>query len=333
MRRLVVAIVTALAALTPVARAATPTLAVLAEIAGPDGPWDYASVDAATRRLYLGRGDGVLSLDLASQRLTPIFVSGHRVHAVTPLGDTGLVLATNGETNTATMFASSDGRVIVEIPTGRKPDAAIWDPASRLAFVMNGESGDVTIIDPATASAVGAIPVGGKLEFSGVDGRGKLYVNVEDRAELAMIDTRTRAIVARHPLPGCERPTGLAVDAAHDRVFVACGNGVALALGAADGAVQATLPIGRGADAVILDAARGLAYVPCGEGSLAVISADAATPALLADVKTVRGARTGALDPVTGRLYLPAADLLPAEAGQRSKPKPGTFRLVVVGSP
>jgi YVTN family beta-propeller protein len=309
-----------------------PALSVIGTIAGPDGGWDYAALDSAARRLYIAHGDAVTTVDLDSLAVNPKLVEGQRLHAVVPLPD-GRVLSTNGGTNTATLFEAATGKTIASIPTGMGPDAAIYDPASGLAVVMNGKSGDVTLIDPKTASVTGTIAIGGKLEFAAADGRGKVFVNVEDKSEIAVLDIAGRKVAARYAATGCEEPSGLAIDPDTNILVAACGNEKALAMNAKDGTILSAPAIGKRPDAVMFDSRRKLFFVPCGEGSLAVISDKAgAAPAVLETIPTQQGARTGALDVKTGKIYLPTADFQPPPAGEkRFTVVPGTFRVVIVG--
>ncbi|MEA2757029.1 MAG: hypothetical protein QOJ54_3318 [Aliidongia sp.] len=309
------------------------TLKTVDRIAIPDGPWDFTSVDVPARRLYLARGDGVMSLDLDTGKVTPKLVPGARVHGVLPLaGGTGRILSTNGETNTATIAEAATGKVVAEIPTGQNPDAVIQDAKTGLVLVMNAKNGDVTLIDPATTKAVGSIQIGGALEFGeAVDGIA--YVNIEDKAELAIVDIAARKVTGRIALKGCEEPSGLARDPASGVLLTVCANGVALAIDPAKSAVIATVPIGKHPDAAIFDAGRHQFLVPCGgDGTLTLISSDGHTVAAAGSVTTERGARTGALDTKTGRIYLPTAEFgPPATPGGRPTPVPGSFHLVVVG--
>jgi DNA-binding beta-propeller fold protein YncE len=312
--------------------AASTALKTVDRIAIPDGPWDYASVDAKARRLYLGRGNGVMALDLDTGKLTPTLVPGARVHGVVALAGTNRILSTNGESNTATIAEADTGKVVAEIPTGQKPDAAVQDPKTGLVLVMNGKNGDVTVIDPVSAKAVGSIEIGGALEFAAADG-GHAYVNIEDKNELAILDIASRKVTGRMALTGCEEPSGLALDPASGILLTVCSNNVALAIDSAKSTVIATLPIGKHPDAAIFDAARHLFLVPCGgDGTLTLISANGHTLTAAGSVPTERGARTGALDEKTGRIYLPTAELAPpASPGARPMPLPGSFHLLVVG--
>ena len=308
-----------------------PGLSVVGTISGPDGGWDIPSVDTGARRLYIAHGDAVMAVDLDSGKVTPKLVEGKRLHAVLPLPD-GRALATNGGDNTATLFEAATGKVIAAIPTGIGPDAALFDPSSGLALVMDGKGGDITLIDPKTAHAEGRIDIGGKLEFAAADGKGRVFVNVEDKAEIAVVDVAQRKVTARYKLDGCEEPTGLALNVDTGLLLAACANQKAVAVQVKDGASVATLTIGERPDGAIFDAKRKLFFIPCGVGSIAVIAESGGKPAVVATVPTANGARTAALDPKTGRLYLPTADFAPpADGEKRHTMVPGTFRVLIVG--
>jgi DNA-binding beta-propeller fold protein YncE len=309
--------------------AASSAMAVVATIRGPDGGWDYAAVDSESRRLFVAHGKAVMAVDLDTGKVEPDLVSGKRFRAVLPLPG-GKALSTDGD-NTATLFDAASGKVIASIATGVDPGAAIFDRASGLALVMDGRDGDVTLIDPVSATSPGRIRVGGRLIDGTTDGDGHAFVTVADRAEIVMVDIAGRKVMARYPLAGCERPSGVALDPASGNLVAACANRKAIALTAKDGAVTAELTIGERPDAAIFDARRKLFFIPCGEGSIAVIS-DGAAPAVTATVPTANGARTAALDAKTGRLYLPTADFQAPEPGKkRHTVIPGTFRILTVG--
>ncbi len=311
---------------------ATPKLSVVATIPGPDGGWDMTSVDVEARRLYVAHGDAVMAVDLDSGKVTPALVEGKRLHAVLPLA-AGRALSTNGGDNTATLFEAATGKVIASIATGLNPDDAIFDPSSGLALVMDGRAeGSITLIDPKTATSPGKISVGGKLEFAVADGHGRVYVNVEDKGEIAVIDVGARKVVAHYALTGCEEPSGLALNPTNGLLIAACSNKKALAVQSKDGAVTSTLTIGERPDGAIFDPARKLFFIPCGEGNIAVIDGKSGTPTVIATIPTANGARTAALDQRTGKIYLPTADFnAPAEGEKRHTVVPGSFRVLVVG--
>lgn len=320
--------------------AATPVLAGSADlkivdaIKGTDGGWDYASIDSAHHRLLVARGDGLMAVDLANNEVTPTLVHGQRMHgAVIAPSDIGVVA--NGGTGSALVFNGADGKILAEIATGKKPDAVVYDPKTGLAAVMDNAGGGISLIDPKTKASAGKIDVEGDLEFAVADGAGRIFVNVENKNDLAVIDVAGRKVSARHPLTGCEEPSGLALDPKTHVLLSACRNGKAVATSSEDGKVIATLPIGSGPDAVIFDERNARFLVPCGgSGVLTVISEKNGALSVTDTIQTAHGARLGALDPASGKVYLPAADYQPAaKQGERPTQLPGTFRILVLAAP
>ena len=302
-------------------------------IAAPDALWDYASVDSAARRLYVGRIGGVMAVDLDSQSVIPVLVSSALVHGVVPIGDTGLVASTNGEANTVDIFEGKTGRLVATIPAGREPDALALEPKSGLLVVANAESEDLTLIDVNRRAAVGQIAVGGKPEFLAVDGQGLVYNNIENRNEVAVIDIAARKITRKIKLSGCEEPTGLAYDAPDSMLISVCQNGVVKFINAKTYHDAATFTVGKEPDAVIFDAARHKAFVPSGaDGTLTVFSVSSAAEIRVQQtLHTQLGTRTGALDQTTGVLYLPSAQLAPpTKPDSWPSVVPGTFAVLVV---
>jgi len=312
------------------ALAAEPQYRVVAQLPGGDGGWDLASVSSDDNRLYIGRTDGVTAIDLRTGKATDKIVPGQRVHAALAIPGSHEVISTNGETNTALLFDGRTGKVRATIPTGIKPDAAVYDPATRTVWIMNAGSGDVTVVDPASAKVLATVKVGGSLEMGEADGSGRLYINIEDKNEVAVIDTRARKLLARFPLKGCDGPTGITYDDASREILSACGGNAVAVVSAPDGRQIATLPIGKGADGAVIDSKRGIALIPAGrDGNLTLVHMGSA-PKVVGQFSTAVSARTIALDPTTGRAYLPSATLAPPVGNDRPKPVPGTFRVLVV---
>ena len=307
-------------------------LHVVARVAGPDGGWDYASFDAAHHRIYVAHQTVVLAIDADSGKLNPAFAQGDHLHAVLPVPGTDVLVTTNSGDNTARIISAADGHVLATIPTAKDADGAAYDPKSGLVVVICGDGGALTLIDPKAMKAVGTITVGDSLEFGAPDGAGLFYVNVEDKNQVAVVDLASKAVLRRYDLPGCKGPTGLAyVEGA--RLISACANGGVDILDAASGKALASFTVGGFPDAVIYDAGRHLAYVPSARsGTLSVIALSGAGDNTVIDtVPTQIGARTGAVDPQTGKVYLPTAEYqLPVPAGQRPTPKPGTFTVLVL---
>jgi YVTN family beta-propeller protein len=313
---------------------ASPTLGIVARIAGADGFWDYASVNPNTHTFFLGRANGVMAINLDTNAVSAPFVPGDRVHGVIALGDTGLEASANGGTNTVTLFDPATGSVKATIATGQGPDALAFDSGTDLLVALDGKSQDATVIDPKSEKVVATIALGGRPEFAAGNGAGLIYDNLEDKNEIAVIDLKTRSVARRIPLNGCDGPGGLAYDKADDLVISACGNHVAKFIDGVTGAERASITIGEGPDAVIYDDARRMAYIPCGRsGTLSVISVlNGKEISLVQTVATQKGARTGAVDPKSGRVYLPTAQFQPtAEPGKRPAALPGTFEVLVVG--
>ena len=304
-------------------------------IKADDGGWDYASFEPVHGRVFISRSAGAVTVvDPAAKAVSTLTIPGSgRMHESLPLPGGALLLVTDGTANVAHLIDPASGAAVADIPTGTKPDAAAFDPATGLALVMNGKSGDVTFIDPTARKAVATVAVGGALEFAAVDGKGRAFVNIEDQNQIGVIDTKAHTLVGHYPLAGCESPSGLAYAPGAGVLIAACANKVAKVLRAADGHDIATLAIGAGPDAVIYDPKRRLAFIPCGrDGVLEVIAAaDAKHVAIVQTVTTQVGARTGAVDPASGAVYLPTSQFQPsAQAGGRPTAAPGTFEILVV---
>jgi DNA-binding beta-propeller fold protein YncE len=308
---------------------APPNYSVVARISGADGGWDLLDVDPVAGRLYVARRSGVMAVDLASGTVTPNLTAGEGMHAAMSVPGTTRVVSTNGGTSTVTVFEGATGAVIATLPVGTNPDAVTWDEATRTAWVMTPGSGGISVVDPVSARVIDTIAVGGSLELGAADGKGHLFVNVEDRNEVVVLDTHSRKVLRRFPLQGCEGPTGIAYAPDVKQILSACANGVAV-ISAPDGHEIASLTVGPRPDGAVYDAVRKLAFVPSGgDGSLYVIRL-APKPQVVQRVETARGARTIALDATTGRLYLPSARYEAAAGATRPAMIPGSFAVLVV---
>jgi DNA-binding beta-propeller fold protein YncE len=328
MKRVLLAVL--LAAALP-AVAGPSGLSVKQRIAGPDAHWDYASFDPARRRVYVAHGDSVLMIEVDSGKVSPDFAKGSHLHAVVPVPGIDRIVTTNSGDHTVKVNDAATGALLASIPGPDDADSAVYDPGSGDVVVIGGDDGVVQLIDPKAMKAVGEIKVGGKLEFAVADGKGQLYINAEDTNEIVVVDLKAGKVTARYAMPGCQRPTGLAF-VAGDRLVSSC-NGLAEILSAADGKFIASLPIGAGPDAVIYDNRRELALIPSGRaGALAVIALTGPKANQVIDtVPTQPGARTGAVDPKTGRIFLPTMRYAPpVQAGGRPTPVPGSFEVLVL---
>ncbi|OIQ94507.1 hypothetical protein GALL_235570 [mine drainage metagenome] len=301
-------------ALMPRASGAAPaprdfSLVKTVPIGGPD-KWDYLVYDAGDGRLLVAHGSEVTVLDGASGRIVGRIGGLKGVHGVALVPGLGRGFAANG--GGATMFDTARLTPLASVPTAAGADAAVYDPASRHVFVMNGRARSITAIDPGRAAPLATVPFGGKPEFAVADGAGSLFVNREDQAEIVRLDTKGPRIAARWPLPGCVEPQGLALDAAHHWLFSGCSNEKLMVVDARTGHIIDTLPIGRVNDAVLFDARRGMVFTSNSDGTVSRIAETGAGGfAVLPPLRSEPGARTMAFDSRRGRLYLVTADLLP----------------------
>jgi len=320
-------------ALAPFAAAteSAPHFHLAGHIAGPDGLWDYASVDAPARRLYVAKAGGIMAIDLATGTVTPRLFVSPVVHHVLPIGGARL-LVTTGDSNKVVLLDGVTGKVIATMPTGDEPDSVAYDAQTGLAITFNRRGHDTTIFDVGKTTVVGGFKLPGHPEFAVADGSGLVYVNITDRSEIAVIDLAKGAITRTIALPGCEEPTGLALDTLSGLLLSACDNGVAKVV-TVRGKEVASLTIGKAPDAAFIDTRRRLAFIPGGDdGTLTVISlADPTSICVIQRVNTMRSARTGAVDPDTGTVYLPAGKLIPPVAPAKwPTVVPGSFEILVV---
>jgi YVTN family beta-propeller protein len=335
----IVVLGTAIAAITGIKLPAVPKpassgyhVAKHIPIAG-EGGWDYLIVDEDARRLYFSHATHTVVLDVDSQAVVGDIPDTPGVHGIALAPDLGRGFTSNGRGNSITIFDLKTLKTLGTAKAGTNPDAIIYEPVSKRVFAFNGRSKDATVISAADNSVLSTIPVGGKPEFAAVDGKGSVYVNVEDTSELLHIDAKDMKVLHRWPLSPCKEPSGLAIDAKGRRLFAVCDNEMMAVVDADSGKVIATPKTGEGADAAAFDPETKYAFSSNGEsGTLTVILQDSADKYSVVDnVTTKKGARTMALDPKTHNLFLPAADMVPPGPGQKwPTPKPGTLELLFV---
>jgi DNA-binding beta-propeller fold protein YncE len=290
---------------------------------GGEGFWDYLNFDSATRRLFISRGAKVVVLDVDSEKVVGEIPDTTGVHGIALAPEIGDGYTSNGQAGTVSIFDLKTLQVVGHAPTGKNPDAIVYDPFSKRVFTMNGFSKDSTAIDGVSGNVLATIPLGGKPEFAAADGAGHVYVNLEDKSQIQQIDSKTLVVTATWPLAPCEGPSGLAIDRAHRRLFAGCHNKLMAVVDADSGKVVATAPIGVGVDANQFDPGTGFAFSSNGGGTLSVIhedSPDKFTP--VEEVPTQMGARTMALDPKTHQVFLVTAQFTPPPAPTAENPHP-----------
>jgi DNA-binding beta-propeller fold protein YncE len=188
------------------------------------------------------------------------------------------------------------------------------------------------VFDAKSGNVIATIPLMGKPEAPAFDADAKrLYVNIEDKNAIAVIDPDKHAVLATWPLTGCEEPTGLAFDVKRHRLFSVCSNSVMTVVDSQSGKVVTTAPIGARSDGAAFDPQTGHIFSSNGEGSLTVATLDGNTVKIVQTLMTQPSGRTIALDPTTHTVYIPAATMGAAAAGQRPQPVPDSFRVLVVG--
>jgi YVTN family beta-propeller protein len=276
---------------------------------GGDGGWDYLSVDSSRHLLYLSRATHVAILDTQTGKIVGDIGDTPGVHGIAIAADVGRGYISAGKVDQVKVFDLSTRKIVADIAVGSKPDAILYDQGTRQIFAFNGHSNNVSVIDASTDRVVDTVALGGGPEFARADGEGNIYVNIEDKNELVHLSAKTRKVTARWSLPGCEGPTGLALDAAHHRSFSVCANAVMTILNTATGKAITTLPIGKGVDGADFDSESQNAFSANGEGTLTIVhESDPEHFAVIQTLSTAQGARTVALDPSTHELFLPTAN-------------------------
>jgi YVTN family beta-propeller protein len=319
---------------TPVLAQSAPSYRVTKTVSlGAPDRWDYVVFDPSSQRVFIAHGDRVTVVDGHDGTLlgqVEGFPGG--THGIAISTATGKGYTDDGRTGVAGSFNLKTLKTGKTIRAAEDADGMVFDAATGHVFVVNGDSATLTVIDPQSDTAIATIDGGGKLEYAVADGDGKLYVNGAEKKEIVRIDTKTNQVDAHWSMPNCTSPHGLAMDATTHRLFSSCVNNVLVVVDTDSGATVATLPIGSGSDAAAFDPKRKLVFSSNGrDGTLSVIQEkDANTFVSLGDIKTAVTARTMAVDPATGRIYLAAGDIDPQAVAPNGRPRtvPGSLKLL-----
>jgi DNA-binding beta-propeller fold protein YncE len=305
---------------------------------GGDGGWDYLIADASARRLYISRATHVIVLDLDSGKTVGDIPDTPGVHGIALAPDLGRGFTSNGREGTVSIFDLKTLATSSKVEVGENPDAILYDPATKRVFTFNGKSQDATAIDAQKGTVLGTIKLDGKPEFAASDAEGEIYVNIEDKSELTVINPNNLTVKTKWPLAPCESPTGLSIDRKNQRLFVGCDNKMMAIMDATTGKVLATPATGDGVDATAFDSETGLAFASAGEGILTVVREESPNKFSVAEnVSTQNGARTMALDSKTHNIYLVTAQFGPPPVATPDNPHPrhtvlpDTFVVLVVG--
>ena len=305
-----------------------------------DGFWDYLTTDPATGRVFVSHGSEVDVVDGKKGEVTGKIAGLKLVHgiAIAPEFNHGFI--SDGAANTVVVFDLTTLAKVGEVAAGMNPDGIIYDPGTKRVFAFNGRSANATAVDAEKGTLAGTVTLEGKPEFAAADGKGHVYVNIEDKSEVMDIDSKALMVVHKWPLAPCQEPSGLAMDAKSRRIFSGCDNKMMSVMNADTGKIVTTVPIGDGVDATWFDPETKYVFNSCGQDAvLTVIHEDSPDKyTVVENVKTEKGARTMALDPKTHTVYLALAQvemLPPAEGDAKGRPRrkvlPGTFGLLEFG--
>ena len=300
------------------------------------GGWDYIAVSPVTDNIYVSHATQVNILNKNTGDSVGMIPNTTGVHGIAFAPAFKKGFTSNGRLNTVTVFDINTNAVLAQITTGENPDAIMYDPYSRKVYTCNGRSKNLSVIDPATNQVIQTVDLGGKPETPVSDEAGNLYINIEDKNEIAVVNTKTYTVDNRWKTGKGTSPSGLAIDVATKRLFAGCDNKLLVVMNAENGKVVDELPIGDGCDGVVFDPELKNVFSSNGEGTLTVIHENSSKKfAVVENVPTKRGARTSAIDIKTHNVYLPTADFMPPspqdKPHQRPGMIPGTFQVLVVG--
>jgi YVTN family beta-propeller protein len=304
---------------------------------GGQGGWDYLLSDDAAHRLYITHNSRVEVIDTTTGKPIGAITGLKSTHGVALNPDGKIGYISDGAGNAIMVFNRVDLSVKATVPAGTNPDGITFEPVTKTVWAFNGRSSNVSVLDAAANAVVATVPLPGKPEFPQVDEHGSVFVNIEDKNEIVKLDAASRKPVATWALPGCESPSGMAIDRDKHRLFSVCDGGKMAVVDYDTGKVLGLAAIGDAPDAAGFDPKHGLAFSSNGDdGTLTIVDTSKASFPALQTVKTEKGARTMALDASTGRVYLVTAQFGPAPTPTADMPHPrrtvvpDTFEVIVV---
>lgn len=272
------------------------------------GGWDYLTVDEAARRVYISHSTQVDVIDADSFNVIGTIPNTPGVHGIALAPEFGRGYISAGKADAAIAFDLTTLKPLGQTKVGKKPDAIIYEPLTKRIYVMNGDSDDISVLDAKDGSVVGTIPLGGGPEFAVSDGKGNLYVNLEEQNETLHVDVKALKVVDRWPLAPCATPTSLAMDRENRRLFVGCRSKHFAVLNADTGKLVFTAPIGERVDAGAWDPATKLAFVSTGDGTVFVFHQDSPDSYAAAQkITTAAGAKTMGYDAKSQRIFVPTS--------------------------
>jgi DNA-binding beta-propeller fold protein YncE len=316
----------------------TSTYHLSSSIAIPgSGGWDYIAADSDNRRLYVSHTNVVDVVDLDSEKIVGQIPNTNGVHGIAIANDLGRGFISAGRDNQVVIFDLKSLATLGTAKIGTHPDGILYDPFTQQVFAFNGGSNNATVISGKDGSVVGTIALGGRPEFPASDGRGNVFVNVEDKNEIARIDAKSLQVKARWSIAPAESPSGLAIDRESHRLFAVCDGKVMVVVNYDNGKVVTTVPIGEGPDAAAYDPGTHTVFSSNGEdGTVTVVKVEGPDQYTPATIETKKSARTMTVDLKTHKLYLPSGDYGPPPAATAANPHPwpsivpGSFKILVL---
>jgi YVTN family beta-propeller protein len=299
---------------------------------GGEGGWDYLNVDGKASRIYLSHATTAVVVDIKTGNIIGSIPDTKGIHGIALAQEINRGYTSNGRDSSVTVFDLTTLKTLEIIKiTGANPDCIMYDPFSKTIFTFNGRSFNASVIDTKSNKVVATIPLDGKPEFAATDGKGNVFVNIENKiGVIDVINTKDFKVIQHWSIAPGEEPSGLALDNETHRLFSVCSNKLMVVTDALTGKVITTLPIGDRCDGVAFDPEKKLAFSSNGEGTMTVVQEiDANTFKVIATVPTLPGARTIAVDKVTHHLYLPTAEFgAPAQGQNRPAMKPNSFMIL-----
>ena len=296
------------------------------------GGWDYIAVNDS--KIYASHGTQVNVLDEDTGDSIGVIPGTTGVHGIAFDNELGRGYTSDGRLNNVTVFDLKTNAIITQIPAGTNPDAIMYEPFTKKIITNNGRSHNLSIIDPEKNMLVDSVELGGKPEEAVSNGKGILFVNLEDKSEIAVVNLKTYKVIARWPLAPGEGPSGLAIDNATHRLFSSCSDSKLLVvMDATSGKIIDKLPIGQGCDGAAFDEEKKLIFAPNGrDGTISVYKEESADKyTSMGTITTKMGARTITIDNKTGALFLPTAEFeVATSANERPRMRPGTFQVFEV---
>jgi DNA-binding beta-propeller fold protein YncE len=290
---------------------------------GGEGGWDYLRVDPDGHRIYISRGTHMMIVDENSGKVIGDIPDTKGIHGVAIASELGKGFTSNGGDASVTVFDLKTLKTLTVIkPTGENPDSIIYDPQTKRVFTFNGKSSNATAIDAVAGKVIGTVVLNGKPEEPALDGKGNVFVNLEDKSAVLEFDAKTLAVKGTWPLAPCDGPSALAYDEAHHRLFAACDKMLTV-VNADTGKVVATPPIGGDPDGDGFDPGTGLIFAACREGLVSIVHQDSPDKySVVGNVTTQFGTRTMTLDPKTHHVFTVTADFKAAPPPTPDNPRP-----------